>query len=152
MKKLNIPLLISLIIGVCYLLYSISYWTGANGSGSDTAELGAALATVMVAPHLVLTGVAVVFPLHQEAGVCSGCRHSVCSRDGVLHHVLHVCDRGDDSFFRRVCPAQEAASVAVVLLRGRARDVNGATGFLFCSDDCTAEFSDVTLDTPRLNN
>ena len=61
MKKLNIPLLISLIIGVCYLLYSISYWTGANGSGSDTAELGAALATVMVAPHLVLTGVAVVF-------------------------------------------------------------------------------------------
>ena len=37
-KKLNKLLLISLIIGVLYAIYSIWYWTGTAGSGANTAE------------------------------------------------------------------------------------------------------------------
>lgn len=55
-------LLISFIIGVAYLLYSISYWTGTAGSGSDTAEqIGAGIATALVMPHLICTAMAVLF-------------------------------------------------------------------------------------------
>ncbi|MDD5800146.1 MAG: hypothetical protein PUD09_05890 [Coriobacteriales bacterium] len=61
-KKLNVCLLISFIIGVLYLIYSFVYWGGATGSASSTAsEAGAAIATVMVTPHLVCVAVAVVF-------------------------------------------------------------------------------------------
>lgn len=61
-KKLNVCLLISFIIGVLYLIYSLVYWGGATGSASSTAsEAGAAIATVMVTPHLVCVAVAVLF-------------------------------------------------------------------------------------------
>lgn len=43
-------------------LYSISYWTGANGGAADSAEaVGIGIATALVAPHLICTGIAVVF-------------------------------------------------------------------------------------------
>lgn len=59
-KKLNICLLISFIIGVGYLLYSISYWGGLDDTtGAEAA--GGAIALVLVTPHLVCTGIAVVF-------------------------------------------------------------------------------------------
>jgi magnesium-transporting ATPase (P-type) len=62
MKKINKPLLIALIIGAAYLVYSLVYWSGANaGSGSSSEQLGAAVATAMVIPHLVLVALAVVF-------------------------------------------------------------------------------------------
>lgn len=62
MKKINKPLLIALIIGAAYLVYSLVYWSGANaGSGSSSEQLGAAVATAMVMPHLVLVALAVVF-------------------------------------------------------------------------------------------
>ena len=49
MKKLNIPLLISLIIGVAYLIYSIVYWGGAvGGPSTGTAAAGAAVAATLV--------------------------------------------------------------------------------------------------------
>jgi hypothetical protein len=61
-KKLNVCLLISLILGVIYLIYSAIYWGGATtGSLSDAEEAGAALATMMVLPSLVIVLVAVIF-------------------------------------------------------------------------------------------
>lgn len=61
MKK-NKLLLVALVLGVAYLIYSIVYWGGANTSSTgDSAQAGAALATVLVMPHLALTVLAVIF-------------------------------------------------------------------------------------------
>ena len=61
-KRLNIWLLISLIAGVAYLVYSIVYWGGAAPSEINNVEdLGAAVATALVMPHLICTGIAVLF-------------------------------------------------------------------------------------------
>lgn len=61
-QKLSKCLLISLIIGAAYLIYSISYWTGTAGSGATSAEqVGSGIATVLVMPHLVFTVLAVIF-------------------------------------------------------------------------------------------
>jgi hypothetical protein len=62
-KKRSVLLLISAVIGIAYILYSISYWTGAN-SGVDGAEaVGAGIATALVFPHLICTGLAVIFTI-----------------------------------------------------------------------------------------
>lgn len=61
-KKLSKALLVSLIIGVLYLIYSVWYWSGTVGSGVTTAEqVGTGLATALVMPHLVMTALAVIF-------------------------------------------------------------------------------------------
>lgn len=61
-KKISKCLLISLIIGVAYLIYSVFYWSGAAGSGADAAEqAGSGLAAVLVMPHLICTALAVLF-------------------------------------------------------------------------------------------
>ena len=61
-KKLSKALLVSLIIGVLYLIYSVWYWSGTAGSGATTAEqVGTGLATALVMPHLVMTALAVIF-------------------------------------------------------------------------------------------
>lgn len=61
-KKLSKALLVSLIIGVLYLIYSVWYWSGTAGSGVTTAEqVGTGLATALVMPHLVMTALAVIF-------------------------------------------------------------------------------------------
>ena len=61
-QKLSKCLLISFILGVLYLIYSATYWSGAAGSGASTAEqLGSGLATAIVMPHLVFTALAVIF-------------------------------------------------------------------------------------------
>ena len=50
-RKLNIPLLISLVIGVAYLIYSVVYWSGAvGGTTTGTAAAGAAIASALVMP------------------------------------------------------------------------------------------------------
>ena len=60
--KRSVLLLISAIIGIAYLVYSIFYWTGANTSSSDSAAaVGAGIATVLVLPHLIFTALAVIF-------------------------------------------------------------------------------------------
>lgn len=61
MNKKNIPLLVALVIGAAYMVYSFVYWGGANGSGTDAEQAGAALATALVMPHLVVSFLAVVF-------------------------------------------------------------------------------------------
>ncbi len=50
-------LLISGIIGTAYLIYLFSYFTGINADG----EVGSAVATMLVAPHMVLVLLAVIF-------------------------------------------------------------------------------------------
>lgn len=60
MKKINICLLISLIVGVAYLIYSVVYWGGV-GDASGSEALGGAIALALVTPHLVCTGIAVIF-------------------------------------------------------------------------------------------
>lgn len=61
-QKLSKTLLISFIIGVLYLLYSIFYWSRAASSTVDAAEqIGAGIATVVVMPHLICTALAVIF-------------------------------------------------------------------------------------------
>ena len=61
-QKLSKCLLISFILGVLYLIYSATYWSGAAGSGVSTAEqIGSGLATAIVMPHLVFTALAVIF-------------------------------------------------------------------------------------------
>lgn len=61
-KKINKLLLISFVIGVAYLIYSASYWSGAVGSGATDAEkIGSGIAGVLVMPHLVFTALAVIF-------------------------------------------------------------------------------------------
>ena len=57
MKNLNKLLLVSLILGGAYLVYSFAYWSGAQG-GSGSQAAGAAIATMIVFPHLVCTFVA----------------------------------------------------------------------------------------------
>lgn len=60
--KLSKTLLIAFILGIAYILYSITYWTGAVGNTADSAEqLGAGIATVLVMPHLICAFIGVLF-------------------------------------------------------------------------------------------
>ncbi len=54
-------LLIAGIIGTLYVIYLISYFGGASTSGDSAEAAGAAIASLLVAPHMVLTGIGVIF-------------------------------------------------------------------------------------------
>ena len=60
-EKLSKSLLISFIIGVLYLIYSVSYWSGAGAGLNSAEQVGAGIATALVMPHLVCTVLAVIF-------------------------------------------------------------------------------------------
>ena len=61
-KKGKVLLLIALIIGGIYLVYSLTYWSGVSSNvASDSERAGAGIASVLVMPHLAMTGLAVVF-------------------------------------------------------------------------------------------
>lgn len=63
-QKRSLLSLISLILTAIYLGYSFVYWNGAASAAADSAEqLGAGLASVIVFPHLLLTGLALLFNL-----------------------------------------------------------------------------------------
>lgn len=58
----SMPILIAAIIGTIYLIYAICYFSGsASGAASDAEAIGAGIATLLVMPHLICTGLAVVF-------------------------------------------------------------------------------------------
>ena len=61
MKK-SIPILIAFVLSAAYLGYSAAYWMGANSDAGSSAEAaGAAIASVLVMPHLVCTLIAEIF-------------------------------------------------------------------------------------------
>ncbi|MBQ3338202.1 MAG: hypothetical protein IJG82_01170 [Atopobiaceae bacterium] len=87
MKKLNVLLLIALILGAAYLVYSIVYWSGAvSAEGSDAEQAGAAIASVLVLPHLLLTGIAVLF----NALALFMARHGFALAAGILYVVAAI--------------------------------------------------------------
>ena len=62
--KRSILVGIAFVLGAAYAAYSLVYWGGAvssSASGSSAEAAGAAIASVLVMPHLVCTLVAVVF-------------------------------------------------------------------------------------------
>lgn len=54
-------LLISAILGTLYLLYVVSYFFGGIASTTGGEQIGAGLATALVAPHMFLLAIAVLF-------------------------------------------------------------------------------------------
>lgn len=55
-------LLIAAILSTAYLIYTFSYFTGTVAESGDTAEaVGAGIATALVAPHMFVLFVGVVF-------------------------------------------------------------------------------------------
>jgi hypothetical protein len=62
MKKSKL-LLVALVLGALYLVYSGWYWFGGgvDAGSSSSAQAGAAIASAIVMPHLALTLLAVVF-------------------------------------------------------------------------------------------
>lgn len=54
-------LLISGILGALYSIYLICYFTGATAGSEGAEQVGAAIATVLVTPHMVLVVLATIF-------------------------------------------------------------------------------------------
>lgn len=63
--KKNKLLVVALVLGLAYVVYSLWYWFGGGAAGSvgadSASQAGAGLAAVLVMPHLILTILAVVF-------------------------------------------------------------------------------------------
>ena len=60
MKKSKL-LLVSGILGTLYLLYLVSYFTGATTSTDGAEAVGGAIATALVMPHMLCVGLSVIF-------------------------------------------------------------------------------------------
>ncbi len=60
-QKLNKPLLVSLILGLLYLIYLVSHLNGASSSSSNTERVATGLFTVILFPHIICTFLAVIF-------------------------------------------------------------------------------------------
>mgnify|MGYP006920849639 CR=1 FL=1 len=61
MKKYNKCLLVSFILGAIYAIYLIAYFSGAIGGSDGAEQVGAALATALVTPHMICVILAVIF-------------------------------------------------------------------------------------------
>lgn len=84
MQKRSVLLLIAAILGAAYLVYSIVYWGGVNSAEASTAEaIGAGIATALVLPHLICTGIALLFNIlgwamrHRGFALTAGILYSV---------------------------------------------------------------------------
>lgn len=60
-SKHSKALLISAILGALYSIYLICYFTGAIGGSEGAEQVGAARATALVTPHMVLVVLATIF-------------------------------------------------------------------------------------------
>lgn len=50
------------LLGVAYAVYSVVYWSGATSSATNDGELlGAAIATALVFPHMLVTVLGAIF-------------------------------------------------------------------------------------------
>ena len=54
-------LLIAAIIGTAYAVYLVSYFLNGTSTGSQAEQAGAAIATILVMPHMAVTWIAVIF-------------------------------------------------------------------------------------------
>lgn len=55
---------IAALLGTAYAIYSVVYWSGAVGSTSGDAEaVGAAIATALVFPHMLVTVLGAIFAI-----------------------------------------------------------------------------------------
>lgn len=59
----SIPLLISLFIGIAYLIYSAFYWSTALSAVDGSLSIGSGIALLAVLPHLIFSAIAVLFNL-----------------------------------------------------------------------------------------
>ena len=59
MKKISKTALVSFVIGLAYLIYACIYFFGTSAGGTEQA--GAIIATAIVMPHIIATGIAVIF-------------------------------------------------------------------------------------------
>ncbi len=57
----NKLLLISFVLGMAYSIYLFAYFTGAIGSSEGSEQIGAALATAIIMPHMIVTVLATIF-------------------------------------------------------------------------------------------
>ena len=63
-KKGTIPLLLSAIIAIAYLVYALKHFVGGTVNAQETGEVLASLvASALVSPHLICTGVATLMNL-----------------------------------------------------------------------------------------
>lgn len=53
--------LVSWILSLMYLIYLISYFSGGIGSTTGSEQVGAALATALVFPHMLVVGIGLIF-------------------------------------------------------------------------------------------
>lgn len=60
-KKINKLLLVSFILGVLYVVYSMIYWGGVIYTSAESEVLGGVLAFSLVTPHLICSVTATVF-------------------------------------------------------------------------------------------
>lgn len=60
-SKHSKALLISGILGAIYSIYLICYFTGAIGGSEGAEQVGAAMATALVTPHMILVVLATIF-------------------------------------------------------------------------------------------
>lgn len=60
-NKRSKALLISAILGTLYSIYLICYFSGAIGGSEGSEQLGAAMATALVTPHMILVVLATIF-------------------------------------------------------------------------------------------
>jgi len=61
MKELNKFTLISFGLGIAYSFYLVLYFFGAIGGQSAEEQIGGAIATVIVMPHMIVTILAMIF-------------------------------------------------------------------------------------------
>lgn len=59
--KRSKALLISAILGIAYSIYLISHFAGATASTEGAEQVGAAIATALVTPHMILVVLAAIF-------------------------------------------------------------------------------------------
>ncbi len=60
-KDRSKALFASSLLATIYVIYLIVYFTGSMGDLDSAEELGGAIATALVAPHMIIMGVAAIF-------------------------------------------------------------------------------------------
>ena len=60
-KKRSVALFIGTVIATIYAIYLVSYFSGVTNSASTSEQIGGAIATALVTPHMVCVWLGVIF-------------------------------------------------------------------------------------------